>query len=488
MTEATLVQRYPRYSTNVPVEVLELDSSRVRSLSLENISLGGAFVRELWVPLGTPLVLRIAALDGIEASARAVHLVDTAAAERKGHPPGVGLRFDPLTAVARGKLLEFFEGISAATLWPLEPPPRPAVLSEAPGLVRTLAQRVKPGVVEVAFGSVPELLDLWVRDLSKGRLFVHTAEYAVLRARLEVRLRAAHGTFTLETEVVHQVVFAPASEPAFGLGLQLAGFAAVKERLEQFLRGAQAPVPAAPDPEQASRLAAVLDEVKRFFAGLETGQPRHALGLSAQATPLEHRARLVELERLFSRTPGGASAPQLARLDAALRALTRLDRQQAVRDQAVGQLALVPEETPVFRPGPPPPPPSTAYDDLEPDQHSADALISQAEVFITTDMRSDAREAILEALELDCDEPLLERAIGVCMRTGDVSMGVAISQRVLAANPKSASAWRALLTIYEQKGHFALALRAAQALQGLEPRDAQHRARVSKLKGLASRA
>jgi hypothetical protein len=386
--------------------------------------------------------------------------------------------FDGLSQDARVKLLEFFDGITAATLWPLSPPQRRPVAVSEPLAVRTVARLVKPGVVEVQFGAPPELLDLWVTELSKGRLFVHTTEYATLRAHLEVRLNAPHGTFSLETEVVHQVIFPPLTELPFGVGLQLVNFGEVKGRLEQFLQGAEAPPIPTTDP---LRVASVFQAVKRFFAGLETGRARNALGLSAEATPLDQRARLLELKKLFSESPPGATPPQLARLDAALRALTRLERQLAVRDQSVaGDLAII-------RPEAPEPPPEVVFEDAAPEDTSAESLVGQAEVFATAAMRPQAREAIVEALKLRCDEGQLVRAIGVCVRLGDLPLGVSIAQRAITANQKCAPAWRALMTIYELKGHYALALRAAQTLAALEPGDSRLKARVAKLKSLAGK-
>jgi tetratricopeptide (TPR) repeat protein len=87
------VQRHPRHRVNVPVGVI-VGLSDVESLSLDDISLGGAFIRTPR-PRDPGSRLRLE-MPGVSIGARVVHVID--AGNAMARAPGMGVEFDEVTA------------------------------------------------------------------------------------------------------------------------------------------------------------------------------------------------------------------------------------------------------------------------------------------------------------------------------------------------------------------------------------------------------
>lgn len=464
------VQRYPRYPTQAPVDILGLAKENAQRLVLGNISLGGAFVRDLTgVPLGSNLSIRIAVGEGIVAQVRTVHVIAPEVAARHGRVQGTGFKFERFGLGAQSRLQDFV-GVEAQRVVPA---------GYDSNLM--LAVLVAPNALEIAFKSPAQLTRLWEKELSKSRVFVYTTARFALRAAVQLRLRAAHGVGVLPAEVVHQL---PGVAGAVsGLGLQLLGGAATQEKLFTFVQQRQVVSPPAVD---ASQLTEVLEEARRFLGGLEHGPVTTALGLSTAASALDGQRRLSELKRLFALQLEGITAPQQARLDAAARALTQVERQWAVRERQVpGSLALSQEEQPPANEvaeSPIETPVNTTQEELA----RAEELLAQADVFLTTDMVLEARKMAYEALELRCSEALLLRAMAVLHAAGDSSRACSIGNSLVQQNSRNKKAWALLLDIHEGKKQLGLAIRAAEMVVRLDSQDSRTKQRLAQLKRLAA--
>jgi tetratricopeptide (TPR) repeat protein len=476
--------RLPRFPTAASVDVYAVSDRTYRQLSLSNISAGGAFVRELtWVPQGDSVIVRITSAN-FEARARTVHVLTPSTAA--GRTPGAGLMFQDLSVSARQQLSDFVATISG---------PRPVVAPQAPR--HLVANAIAVDRLEVRLG-MADLVTLWSAELSKGRLVLHSTARVPLRNRVHVRLSTPKGIFELTAEVVHQF-----DAPGIGVGL---GFhlldSAERQALERFITSGQAH---ASTRQNSGNPAEVMELARQFLAGAEQGA-RQALGLPAHAPIDEVKNRLARLTELFTHPPAGLTPPQRARLETALRALARVNGR--LHDEGDGRL-VVAAKPPEFTPTPVPmmssasrvapmssratpvpvAPAKGAFDTLPPERVDARELVEAAEVFATSGMKAEARNAITQLVELDPnDSEVLSRAAKVCAKISDVARGVSLAQQAVTLNPRNRRARETLVAVFESQGHWAHALRAASQWAAVDSDNSALQTRIKKLKGLAAKA
>jgi hypothetical protein len=110
-----VAQQYTRYRVSLPVDVVAPDGS-VHELNLDDISLGGVFVRTRrpaspgsFVRLRLPLGGRSVPVVG-----RVVHALDDDAAHAKGRPAGMGIQFDGLAPDAEDGVRRFIDALADA--------------------------------------------------------------------------------------------------------------------------------------------------------------------------------------------------------------------------------------------------------------------------------------------------------------------------------------------------------------------------------------
>ena len=503
-------QQHPRYAMEAPVEILVERSDRVLTFPLVNISRGGLFLRALETPPpGSRVRLRIRAHgEAIGGAARVVHVVHAQESERKLHPPGMGLAFEPLTPQA-GRALERLV----------------ASLAEAARASREdrATLELESSSVIVTVHSFPALQTLWAQDLSKGGLFVATQSSPPLGARLTVELRTAGGTLSLRAEVVHvlDAVAARAAGHAPGVGLQLTDLTGANlTALESYATG-RAPrliPPSSTMPPGRWSVRDLQEVIRRLFAGVERGDCHMALGLAQGVSEREERARIASIRTLLAHRPADATPPQLARIQSARKVLLRVEQHlEAWRRSGQGELTRLPEErdpelrrevlTLVQRAAECSRrgelhearrilAEAQALDANDPevahrlatvtaalDRTRALDLLEPADTFVVTGMREQALDHARRALELSQSTEVQTRALRVLFRAGAADEALLLSQELSRKEPRLAVAWEAQMMLHERRGERELAQRAGERLLSLRPNDAKLTAKVKKLRG-----
>lgn len=477
------VQKYPRYATNASVDLV-LGAEIVKA-SLANISLGGVFVRiDKPPPTGTALRLRVHWGDApLAFQGRVVHVIDPQTGAKKGHPAGVGLQFDVVAPSTMQQLTRLVDALA-------EEARREKARKSAVRFIDSVTVHVH---VDRAV-----LTDLWNLGLKHGGLFAEGAP-----PPLRTVVKVVMGTLELVAEVVHV--------DKNGAGLQLKDLeGAKKATLVRFLDGTADTLVHKENKPLGPPLEKVLVAARRLFTGIEEGDNFGAIGLPITAPEHEVRQRCEGLRRLFSVPPPDASPPQRARIEAAQRALERVEpfaiaRAVALRREA--ELVKVPDPKATVR-----------VDDevrdllasagnherngeradakklllraveLAPDHpvarkrlHEVSAaidalaamqLLDRADVFVAgTGMKQQAIDAAREASRLSRARPVQLRACRVLAKAGLPEEAIAIAEALVADDPKDVHALTALLTLHEKMHAWRDAARTGEALLRLKPGD-----------------
>ncbi len=520
------VQKFPRYQVNAAVDLIHPSSQL--AANLHNISLGGMFVATptLWRPGH-----RVQAVVGLPrgpltAPCRIVHALDSNGALVKGHPVGMGLEFDALGDDAHTALKAFVGALGRVTVEQPQPGPSRANRTS----VRwTDARRVNVALSPSATG------DWWVRNISQGGMYLETDAPPPRGTTLAVTLEAPGGTLQLQAEVVHVVDAATArtlGHPS-GVGVQFLDLSKAHwEALKGYLDGvttalhvdvgAQAP-PHAP-------LERVVNAVRRFYEGLEAQDGFAALGLPLDASLAQLEERATALDLVLSVPPPTASPPQRARMESVRKALPRVRHavERAIAARPPARPAEITRTPAVSTPAPPrqeaAPQPASAdvflkdaagqldRGDLEgaldaikdglrvcpgdarltrlwqdvAARHKAETvegLLASALVLAGTQgMRLQAAARAQQALGMMRTPAVCQRALQVLLLAQDHKGVVALARDLVAQDRNDPAAYQALLEVYTQAGHVALAVRTAETLLRLRPKDTALRSRLEKLK------
>jgi uncharacterized protein (TIGR02266 family) len=535
MTE-TPVQKYPRYTVHHPVQLFLPSTTQVATL--HNISLGGFFAvtPTLWTP-GERVQAVVSLPHGpLTALCQVVHAMDPARAVGKAHPAGMGLRFEVLADGARSSLERFVGDLTRVSAPSTQGGPARANRSTPRWLDAT---RV---VVQLSSRDVDAW---WLRNLSHGGMFLETPTPPPRGTMLTIQLQAKGGVLTLQAEVVHTMdphAAAVMGQPC-GVGVQFVDMTAPqRSALARYLEGltSQLHVNVSP-PLQHAPAEHVMAMVRRFFDGLERQDGPAALGLTADATLEMVRARVVNMEDTLRVTPPELTAPQRARVEALRKVLPRV---AATVEQMVmathnatrvePSRAAVPAGPPPLapslpRPAPRAPPPNAPRTpapeasladatalllkgDLEAardllraaaGQHPSDARLNHKLEEVEQRLRTmHAAELLASARSLaqqrgmqmqaaarahdamvGCRTPeILRQAMEVFLLAGDHQAVARVARDLLAADRTDQAPYQALLTVYEMGGHLPLALRTAETLLHLRPRDHVLKARVDALR------
>lgn len=494
MNASQPIQKHPRYRVQAEVDVVD-DSAAIRRRPLENISLGGMFIKDAAPPApGSMLRLRLQDARGepLGIAARVVHVIDEPQGALKHHPPGMGVQFDQLSPATAEKLRAFVDSLVREAQ---------AAQRRAQG-VRFIDART----VEVSVGRAL-LRALWEESLRLGGLF---AEGPL--PPLGARVRVCIGPLRLSAEVV-QV------QPGVGAGLQLLDLEGpARVALERYVEGTAAEITVERAAPRGPPLAKVLAEARQLFAGVDAGDGFAALGLPTTANEGDVKKRVAVLTRSFFGPHPEATPPQAARIEAALRALSRLEpaliaRVTALRHQAelvpraavadagsvelkelldrsalaertgdrievrrllARALELAPDNDDVKRRL------ATVQEAIDAAK-AADAL-AQAEVFATgLGMKDDAARLARTALALSHVRELRLRALAVLARSGAVDEAIGVAEELLLGDPQDALALQALMQLHERTEQWARAARAGEALLRLRPGDSDLAKRVRRL-------
>ena len=209
--------------------------------------------------------------------------------------------------------------------------------TKAPQTYVEEAQRRYPRLIgdrlaRVELNHREELRQLWVRDISKGGVFIETAEPPPTGTRLEVRLETPDGGLSLHGQVVHVVDAASAKRfnmPA-GVGLQFVDLNADNRRaIQEYVDGLRAQLSTdltATDGVSDEQIDVLVDRAKAFLAAAENDELYRALDLEPTASTSAIEKRVKELQDDLSKVLTGAPPPQQARLQAAQGVLKRVGR------------------------------------------------------------------------------------------------------------------------------------------------------------------
>ncbi len=487
MNPAPILPKHPRYRVRADVDVVEADAA-LRRLPLENISLGGMFIKTLAASTpGSSLRVRLfdpASDATLGVTARVVHVIDEPASLIKRHPAGMGVQYLDVAPHTAALLRAFVERLAQSAQ--VEP-------------VRTSSARfVSAQAVEVDPGRLA-LRALWEQSLKVGGLFAEGPPPA-LGSAVEVRI----GGLRLRGEVVHV-------QPGVGAGVQLAdptgeGRAAVVRYLagEVDRLGQPAAVPRGPP------LHKVLALVRQLFAGLEVADGFAALALPMTATEEDVRRRAASVRRILASPHADATPPQAARIEAALRALARLEPALLARVVALrNEAELVPRRaTPSAEDGRRRELLAAAAaaaangdqhlarghlaralelcpDDVEVKQRlvqaqqaidTAHALeaVGQAEVFVKgLGMKDEAARLARMALEASPVREIRLRALGVLARAGFLDEAITVGEGLLATDESDPLALQMLMHLYERTKERVRAARTGERLLRLRPHDAE---------------
>ncbi len=162
---------------------------------------------------------------------------------------------------------------------------------------------------------------LWVRDLSKGALYVTVPEPAVLGARLEVVLDTPGGSFALHGRTVHVA--------ANAMGVELEDLVGDKRRLLQdYVDGLTHSLVARAkeEPQLDPVAAAALERMRWLMTKAEDEDYYGALEVPSTVAPRDLELRVEELRKQLREAIPRLPPPQAARIETALSILDRVRR------------------------------------------------------------------------------------------------------------------------------------------------------------------
>ncbi len=215
---------------------------------------------------------------------------------------------------------------------PKPEPKRPALPDP-----RQHARFVADRKVEVRTENREQLGELWLRDISKGGLFVESATPPPSGTKLEVDLSTPHGTLRLSGKVVHVICPDRAKEygSAPGVGLQFTNLNdTTKRAIQAYVDGLatqlavmiEAPVDATLTPVARPELLQAAEEARAFLNTVENQDVYQALKMPANSPADQLNQKLDALRTYFSSFGQNAPPPQATRLKAAIAVIERTRR------------------------------------------------------------------------------------------------------------------------------------------------------------------
>ncbi len=177
-----------------------------------------------------------------------------------------------------------------------------------------------------------ELRQLWVHDISKGGVFIETAEPPPAGTRLEVQLETPDGTLSLHGQVVHIVDEASALQYSMptGVGLQFVDLNAENRRaIQEYVDGLRLQLCSelvSSGSISSDQLETMLQRTRTFLSAAESDELYRAVGLEATAATSAIEKRVKELQNDITQASLAAAPPQQARLQAAQGVLKRVGR------------------------------------------------------------------------------------------------------------------------------------------------------------------
>lgn len=454
------VQRHPRFSANLPVALFDSERATFEELKVENISVGGIFVRtERPLPPDSMVLLRLK-LDDVTmgASARVVHVIDASVASAQQLSPGMGLSFGLLGAKERVALECFVAKLARAATETYDAGRAPPRVAGDTRLERSPAWRCAPrylthSTIKVRAEDAMAARMLRLHDISVSGLFAETLHPWSPGERLTLALPVPSGELTVKAKVVHTISpeQARAGGHSPGMGLQFVELSPQQRaELTQFL-GGQAPVSSLLNGAgltPAPTITTIDNAAIRLFEGLEAGNYFSALGLPTGTPRDQVRERIAGLKCLFSTFSTQTTTAEGVRAVSALRALLRIDQ---LLDQQSAEHRTAQAEAP--------------------EQEHTQGLLQEAQQLLDSGAVHMARERANLAAKLSDDPAVRLGALQLLMRIAADDDAMHLARRIVTSDPDSFVGWWALFTLFEKKGHLTLAARAARQLLRLRPGD-----------------
>lgn len=167
-----------------------------------------------------------------------------------------------------------------------------------------------------------DLRPVWMQDISKGGLFVQTADPPPLRARVHITIETPDGALTLCAEVVHVL---PGEYG--GVGLQFLDLTPERrQRIEAYVEGLAAGLDDSKDSGDLTSVEAarIQDAVTRFLKGFESENLYAALDLAPEASGPEVEACIEEMKSILDTKPRKLPPATAARLTHARTILSKV--------------------------------------------------------------------------------------------------------------------------------------------------------------------
>lgn len=211
-------------------------------------------------------------------------------------------------------------------------PDAPAPAEVAASTHRRYPRLVSRHLAQVEINHREELRQLWVRDISKGGVFIETGETTPTGTRLEVRLQTPDGTLSLHGQVVH--VVDEASAQGFnmppGVGVQFIDLNNGKRRaIQEYVDGLRErlsiELTAAPNGSDA-RVDGLIERARAFVAAAESDELYRALDVEPSAAQSIIQTKVDTLHRQLDEAVRLAPPPQRARVEAAHGLLKKVGR------------------------------------------------------------------------------------------------------------------------------------------------------------------
>lgn len=199
-------------------------------------------------------------------------------------------------------------------------------------LVRAGPRFVSSTRVKVRARDREDLRDLWMRDISKGGVFVETRKPPVAGTSLEVHLETPAGTIQLNGTVVHVLTQEMASsfggQP--GVGIQFTDLdPATRDAIQAYIEGiAEQLQGGSSDLERMSESESdeIIKMARKFLRDTEKSDFYSALDIPPTVSGQKIEEVTSALHRRLSEASQKIPPPQAARLEAALNVLGRVRR------------------------------------------------------------------------------------------------------------------------------------------------------------------
>jgi Tfp pilus assembly protein PilZ len=208
---------------------------------------------------------------------------------------------------------------------------RTADVSPPPPRTRAHSRVAAPDRIEVKVEEREDLKELWVRDISRGGIFVQTETPPPFGQPIEVRIETRDGTISLQGQVVHVVDAKAAATSGMtpGVGVQFVNLGpeqrkAIQDLIEGIQSIAKKKESAPAEEEAPAEVESAVKLARSFLDRAEHNDLYGAFQIDPLCNESTMRVAIRELRANFVRALTHARATHAARLERALSVLDRI--------------------------------------------------------------------------------------------------------------------------------------------------------------------